>query len=94
MRLRCLFRFLDVEKNKNFNYKDVEIRPQINLPKNDVETAQIISQLPEGILSKQTARSLFSFMYNPSREQQLIDEEMKKEMDNEILDIHAKEQDG
>ena len=33
-------------------------------------------------------------MYNPSREQQLIDEEMKKEMDNEILDIHAKEQDG
>lgn len=62
-RLKCLFRYLDLDQNKNYDHKTIAIKPQLNLPQNDVEMAQIISQLGDKI-SIQTALERLSFITN------------------------------
>ena len=93
-RLYFLFLLFNKIDGIEYDYREVDSKFTLNIPQDDVSTAQIISQLPEGILSKQTARGLFSFMYNSDREQKLIDQEIQKELDSESLDIHEGEQDG
>lgn len=93
-RLYFLFLLFNKIEGIEYDYRDVDIKFTLNIPQDDVSTAQIISQLPEGILSKQTSRGLFSFMYNSDREQKLIDEETKKELDSESLDIYRGKQNG
>ena len=67
VRLKCLFRYLDVMYNKIYDYRNVAINPQLNLPKNDVEMAQIISQLSDK-LSIQTGLERLSFITNGKEE--------------------------
>ena len=79
-RLRFLFKYLDIKKNKNYDYKDVKALYTPNIPTDDLSTAQMLSQVPEGIISKDTARGLFSFINNKVAEA----EKVKKEQEEEI----------
>lgn len=81
-RIYFLFKFFNTLEGLNYDYRDISAKFTLNIPQDDVSMAQIISQLPEGVLSKKTARTLFSFMYNSDREQKLVDEELEKELPN------------
>lgn len=83
-RLYFLFKLFNKAENLDYDYRDISAKFTLNIPQDDVSIAQIISQIPDGILSKQTARTLFSFMYNSDREQKLIDAEKQKELKNEV----------
>lgn len=79
-RLRFLFKYLDIKKNKNYDYKDVKTLYTPNIPTDDLSTAQMLSQIPEGVISKDTGRGLFSFINNKVVEA----EKVKKEQSEEI----------
>lgn len=83
-RLYFLFKYFNKIESIDYDYRDISAKFTLNIPQDDVSMAQIISQLPEGVLSKQTSRELFSFMYNSNREQNLIDAENKKYTENEV----------
>lgn len=75
-RLKCLFAYLKVVENKDYDYKDITINPQLNLPSNDVEVAQIMTQL-NGKLSIKTGLSRLSFVTNADEEFNRMLEEQK-----------------
>lgn len=79
-RIRFLFKYLDLKKNKKYDYKDVKALYTPNIPIDDLSTAQMLSQVPEGIISNDTARGLFSFINNKVAEA----EKVKKEQEEEI----------
>ena len=79
-RLRFLFKYLDLKKNKKYDYKDVKALYTPNIPTDDLSTAQMLSQIPEGIISKDTARGLFSFINNKVAEAEKIKEEQGEEI--------------
>ena len=76
-RLKFLFKYLNIANGANYNYKDVIIMPQLNLPSNDVETAQILSQL-NGKLSVQTGLERLSNVTNGR-------EELIKKLEEDVL---------
>ena len=78
-RLRFLFKYLNI-KNKNYDYKDIKIIYTPNIPQDDLSTAQMLSQLPTGIVSKDTARGLFSFINNKVMEKEKVDSEIKEDL--------------
>ncbi len=80
-RLYFMFKLFNRIENLNYDYRDIATKFTLNIPQDDLTIAQIISQIPDGVLSKATMRTLFSFMFNSEREQKLIDEENQKEMD-------------
>lgn len=86
-RLYFLFKLFNKVENLDYDYRDISTKFTLNIPQDDLSMAQIISQIPEGVLSKQTARTLFSFMNNSDREQRLIDAEMKRELPN--IDLNS-----
>ncbi|MDU2995746.1 MAG: ATP-binding cassette domain-containing protein, partial [Clostridium sp.] len=71
---------LDIKKNKKFDYKDVKFLYTPNIPSDDLATAQMLNQTPDGIISKDTARGLFSFINNKVTEGKKVDEENQEEM--------------
>ena len=77
-RIRFLFKYLDIKKNKKFDYKDVKFLYTPNIPSDDLATAQMLNQTPDGIISKDTARGLFSFINNKVTEGKKVDEEKMK----------------
>lgn len=79
-RIRFLFKYLDIKKNKKFDYKDVKFLYTPNIPSDDLATAQMLAQLPEGVVSKDTGRSLLSFVNNKVAEGKKVDEENQEEM--------------
>lgn len=79
-RIRFLFVYLDLKKNKKYDYKDVKALYTPNIPSDDLATAQMLAQVPEGTISKDTARALFSFINNKVAEA----EKVKKEQDSEM----------
>lgn len=79
-RIRFLFKYLDIKKNKKFDYKDVKFLYTPNIPSDDLATAQMLNQTPDGIISKDTARGLFSFINNKVTEGKKVDEENQEEM--------------
>ena len=81
-RIDCLFKHLNLVENKEYNIKDINIEPQLNLPSNDVETAQIMSQL-NGKLSIRTGLSKLSFVTNAEEEFKKMLEESKMIAENE-----------
>lgn len=78
-RLRFLCMYLNLKKNKAYDYKNIKILYTPNIPIDDLSTAQMLSQIPEGIISKDTGRGLFSFINNKVNEA----EKVKKELDEE-----------
>ncbi|MCY6958854.1 phage portal protein [Clostridium brassicae] len=80
-RLRFLFKYLDLKKNKFYDYKDIKALYTPNIPSDDLATAQMLSQVPEGTISKDTARSLFSFVNNKVAEAEKVKKELEEEID-------------
>ena len=74
-RLRFLFIYLNLKKNLNYDYKDVKALYTPNIPSDDLATAQMLNQTPEGIISKDTARGLFSFINNKVNEAEKVKKE-------------------
>lgn len=85
-RIRFLFKYLDIKKNKKYDYKDVKTIYTPNIPSDDLSTAQMLSQLPEGTVSKDTGRSLLSFVNNPVTEKEKVEKEAAEEMKTIIGD--------
>lgn len=90
-RLRLLCGFLNYSNKNEYDEKQITIKYTPNIPQDDLMTAQTISQLADGTISKATARAQFSFINNPSKEKELCEEEMKHELDL-IGDNYMKEQ--
>lgn len=83
-RLYFMFKLFNKVEKLNYDYRDIATKFTLNIPQDDLTIAQIISQLPEGVLSKATMRTLFSFMFNSEREQKLVDAEEQQKLDNEV----------
>lgn len=81
-RLRFLFMYLNLKKDKNYDYKDVKALYTPNIPSDDLATAQMLAQVPEGIISKDTARGLFSFINNKVVEAEKVNKEKEEELPN------------
>lgn len=75
-RIKCLFTYLKLVESKDYDYRDIKIEPQLNLPSNDIETAQIMSQLTNK-LSIKTGLSRLSFVTNAEEEWQKMLQEQK-----------------
>ena len=88
-RLRFLFMYLDKRKNKNYDYKDVKALYTPNIPIDDLSTAQMISQIPEGIISKDTARGRFSFINNTVAEAEKVKNEQQEEIPIDLDNLGA-----
>lgn len=71
-RNRFLCMYLNLKKNKNYDYKDIRALYTPNIPMDDLGTAQMLAQIPEGIISKDTARGLFSFISNKVTEAEKV----------------------
>nr|DAE09608.1 MAG TPA: portal protein [Siphoviridae sp. ctDtx1] len=85
-RIRFLFIYLDLKKNKMYDYKDVKALYTPNIPSDDLATAQMLAQVPERIISKDTARGLFSFVNNKVAEAEKVKKEQEEEMPQVDLD--------
>lgn len=48
-RLKILFKYLNLAYNKNYNYRDIKINFTMNVPSDDVATANMLSQLKDWI---------------------------------------------
>ncbi|MBN1079303.1 phage portal protein [Clostridium botulinum] len=83
-RLRFLFIYLDLKKNKKYNYKDVKELYTPNIPSDDLATAQMLSQLPEKLVSRDTGRGLLSFINNKPVEAEKVKKEEQEELGNEV----------
>lgn len=82
IRLKFLFKYLEVIKSIQYDFRDIKIKFTPNIPQDDVMTAQMISQLGDK-LSTETALSLLSFIENPKNEL----EKLRKEFPASDLDI-------
>ncbi|MBZ9608645.1 phage portal protein [Clostridium estertheticum] len=78
-----LCQYLNLKKNKNYDYKDIIPLYTPNIPTDDLAVAQMLAQIPEGLISKDTQRGLFSFISNKVTEA----EKVKKEQDEEMPDF-------
>ncbi|MDB2119606.1 MULTISPECIES: phage portal protein [Clostridium] len=76
-RIKDLFTYLNIAYSKNYSHKDVDINFTLNLPSNDVEMAQIISQL-NGKLSITTGLAQLSFVSNAEEEFEKMIQEQKR----------------
>lgn len=88
-RLMFLFMYLNLRKNKKYDYRDIKLKFTPNVPQDDLSAAQIISQVGD-IMSTETKLSLFSFVDNPINEAKKAKEEQKAMIDdipNEHTDI-------
>lgn len=83
-RIRFLFIYLDLKKNKKYDYKDVKAIYTPNVPSDDLSTAQMLAQIPEGTISKDTSRALFSFVNNKVVEAKKVEKEQEKESEKEV----------
>lgn len=85
-RLKFLFEYLDVKKNKTYDYKDIKALYTPNVPSDDLSTAQMLAQVPEGTISKDTSRGLFSFVNNKVSEAEKVKKELEEEMNAGDID--------
>ncbi|AVP66040.1 phage portal protein [Clostridium botulinum] len=80
-RLKFLFIYLKVIKNKNYDFRDIKSKFTPNIPQDDLMTAQVISQLGDK-LSTETGLSLLSFIENPKNEIKKLKDENPIDLDN------------
>jgi SPP1 family phage portal protein len=81
-RMRFLCMFLSLKKFKTYDYKDIRAIYTPNIPMDDLTTAQMLSQVPEGVLSKDTARGRFSFITNKVEEAKKVKAEQQEELNS------------
>lgn len=85
-RLKFLCLFLNLKRNKDYDYKDIKSLYTPNIPIDDLSTAQMLSQVPEGVISKDTARGLFSFINNKVAEGEKVKTEQQETWPKTSLD--------
>ena len=85
-RLKFLCMYLNLKKSKNYDYKDIKALYTPNIPQDDLTTAQMLNQLPEGIVSKDTGRGLFSFIHNKSAEGEKVKKDQRETWTKTSLD--------
>jgi SPP1 family phage portal protein len=83
-RIRFLFKYLYILQNRQLDYKLIEPKFTPSLPQDDLMMAQILSQVPEDLISKKTARAQFSFIDNVTLEEQQIKKEKEEEMNIDL----------
>jgi len=82
--LACLTNHnLNLKKNKNYDYKEVKALYTPNIPSDDLATAQMLAQIPDDTISKDTGRGLFSFVNNKVVE----GEKVKKEKQDDLPEV-------
>ncbi|MDM0987468.1 phage portal protein [Clostridium perfringens] len=79
-RVKFICKYLKI-KGKDYDSKDINIKYTINIPQDDLMTAQILAQVPEGTISKETGRAQFSFIPNAIVEGERVAKEQKEEID-------------
>lgn len=79
-RVKFICKYLKI-KGKDYDPKDINIKYTINIPQDDLMTAQILAQVPEGTISKETGRAQFSFIPNAIVEGERVAKEQKEEID-------------
>lgn len=80
-RIQFLSIYLRVKKGKDYDPKDITPKYTANIPQEDLMTAQILAQVPEGTISKETGRAQFSFIPNAIVEGERVAKEQKEEID-------------
>lgn len=80
-RIQFLSIYLRVKKGKDYDANDITPKYTANIPQDDLMMAQILSQVPEGTISKETGRSQFSFIPNAIVEAERVEKEQKEELD-------------
>ena len=94
-RLKLLFSYLKIAENKSYSWRDIEFKFSLNLPKNDLSMSQIVAntQNVDGLFSKSTLRSQFTFCNNPDVEEEKVkaeqDAEPQVSLDNISNEIPA-----
>ena len=84
-RLKMLFIFLKFSQGTEYDYKDIKSKFTPCIPSDDTANANIISQVGD-VISKETSRSLFSFIDNPINEGKKVDKENKaNSIGNDLL---------
>ncbi|NMF04563.1 phage portal protein [Clostridium beijerinckii] len=78
-RLRFLCMYLNLKKSKNYDYKDIKALYTPNIPQDDLATAQMFNQTPEGVISKDTMRGRFSFITNKIAEAEKVKKEQQED---------------
>lgn len=73
-RLKFLFIYLNLTKNKTYDYRDIKIKFTPNIPQDDTSTADIIQKLGDK-LSTETGLAQLSFIENPQNEIEKIKKE-------------------
>lgn len=96
-RIRFLCKYLKFRKNKDYDYKDIKLKYTPNIPQDDLMMAQILSQVPEGTISLETARTQFSFIDNAQVEGERVNKEMEAQLakyPKDLSNMHDGEIDG
>lgn len=77
-RLEFLFKLFKSLEQKDYDYRDIDVKFTLNIPQDDLLVAQVLSQLGIGTnISLETALAQLSFVNNTKREKELIKEERK-----------------
>lgn len=76
VRLQFLFIYLRIKQNKDYDWKDIDIKVTPNIPTDDLMISQIISQL-NGKLSTKTGLKQLSFVDNVDNEMAELEKENK-----------------
>ena len=85
-RIKFMFKLYRILEGIDYNYKDIEVKFTLNIPQDDLLTAQTLSQLGIGEnISLKTALSRLSFIDNPAKEIQDLQEEKLKESQVDYL---------
>ena len=89
-RIRCLFSYLNKINKGNFDYKLLKVEFTPCIPVDETQLADIISKIPQDVVSNYTKRSWLPKIDNPKLEQEIIDSEKQSEL-NLIGDSYEQE---
>lgn len=79
-RLKCLFKYLFIKYEKEYDVNLVNVRFTPNIPVDVTSNADLVSKVPHEVISNKTKRTLFPFITNPESEQNQIDIESKNQL--------------
>lgn len=79
-RIRCLFSYLERTNKGKYDYKLVKTEFTPCIPIDETQLADIISKIPQEVVSNYTKRSWLPKIDNPKLEQEIIDSEKKNEL--------------
>lgn len=92
-RIRLLFKWLKMKENKDYLYKDINVKITLNIPKDWTVMSNVISQLSNTeILSKETLRSILPLDHSSDIEKAKVDREKQEEEYIELNDIEDDEE--